>query len=92
VWIVVATIDNDEVFDPPRQVQLAVDIDTEVTGGQPAAVVRDARGTAPSVEPGLEFVAEYPPRFILAAEVSARNVVARPPRSTAAARSAPASE
>src|SRR6516225_5882701 len=77
--IVVATIDDDEVFDPPRQVQLAVDVDTEIAGSQPAAVVRSALGMATNLEPRLQLVDEHPARFVLSTEVAAANVVAVQP-------------
>ena len=79
VRVVVAAIDDDEVLDPPGQVQLAVDVHAEIAGGQPAAVVRSALGMAANIEPRLKLVAEYPSGFVLAAEVAAADVVAVQP-------------
>jgi hypothetical protein len=49
VWVMVTTVD--EVFDPPRQVKLAVDVDAEIAGSQPATVVRSVLGVATELEP-----------------------------------------
>src|SRR5262249_55699959 len=77
--VVVAAVDDDQVFDSPGQVQLTVEVDAEIPGRQPRGVVRNALGVAALVEPGLQLVAEYASRLLLAAEVAAGDVVAVQP-------------
>ena len=77
--VMVAAVDNDEVFDPTRQVQLAVEIETKVAGRQPTDVVRGALGMAAVLEARLQLVAERALCFLFAVEVSAADVVAVQP-------------
>ena len=44
--VVIASVDDDEVFDPAGDVQRSVEVHAKVTGSQPKAVHRTAFGVA----------------------------------------------